>query len=583
MSSDFFLMQNLEPNFSSKIQPQTAKASSATGPGCKGCLQHSVSEDCKEFPSTLNQIAHHQKHNNATTDSNDKKAPSEGETNADRAFLTSGKLCQANLFGSNDQQVAGDAGFCSVDALKSSLLEETLNLLKAFMAHLQKINSGDASVAKNVDLHAVSTEVSTQTTLSAEISKFLMHPKFSGSPASPAALQGFFDSIKNLPTDGSLQHTSGPDSANRLRHLIAQLQALKSDGQAHSIEIKAATENPQLPIKGNLNQDLNALAQNPASANTQLPNSAQTAEKAAAAKAEEFIRHILLKPKPQSETTAKAANFFESIFNAKGVPPEKSLQNLLQAEAGQRAQLGAELKSALRVNLNPQAGANPDEAGHKPFNDQAAEKKAFAASNIKTVQTVADALVTEAGGAKGILADGGNKNLGQPINTAAVEEPPSENQTRVKAAEFVHKHLPSQALNQIVQKAALHLNNGQNELRIDLKPEFLGQLRMHIITDSHQVTVKIIAESHFVKDMIENNFNQLKQDLQNHGLKVDDLEVSVANDAGQRQADNQRLSRARIQNQANRSQQDDQDKEQLETSTSNGAADADENSIDLRV
>ena len=86
-------------------------------------------------------------------------------------------------------------------------------------------------------------------------------------------------------------------------------------------------------------------------------------------------------------------------------------------------------------------------------------------------------------------------------------------------------------MNQIVQKAVLSFNNGQNEVRIDLKPEFLGHIRMQIVTDSHQVAVKIIAESHFVKDMLESNLNQLKADLQAQGLKVDGLAVSVAHDS----------------------------------------------------
>jgi len=54
---------------------------------------------------------------------------------------------------------------------------------------------------------------------------------------------------------------------------------------------------------------------------------------------------------------------------------------------------------------------------------------------------------------------------------------------------------------------------------------------MQIVTDSQQVAVKIITENPFVKDMLESNLNQLKADLQAQGLKVDELEVSVAHDS----------------------------------------------------
>ena len=89
-------------------------------------------------------------------------------------------------------------------------------------------------------------------------------------------------------------------------------------------------------------------------------------------------------------------------------------------------------------------------------------------------------------------------------------------------------------LNQIVGKAALNLKNGKSQVRIDLKPEFLGSVRMKIISENHLITVKILTELPVVKEMIENNISQLKNDLQSHGLEIDKLDVSVANDSQQR-------------------------------------------------
>jgi flagellar hook-length control protein FliK len=99
-------------------------------------------------------------------------------------------------------------------------------------------------------------------------------------------------------------------------------------------------------------------------------------------------------------------------------------------------------------------------------------------------------------------------------------------------SEAAQRGLMSQTLNQIVQKAVLSFNNGQHEVQIDLKPDFLGHIRMQIVTESQQVAVRIVAELPFVKDMLENNLNQLKAELQAQGLKVDELEVSVAHDSG---------------------------------------------------
>lgn len=100
-----------------------------------------------------------------------------------------------------------------------------------------------------------------------------------------------------------------------------------------------------------------------------------------------------------------------------------------------------------------------------------------------------------------------------------------------KETEAGQSGLRTQTMDQIVRRAVMQLRNGQHEARIDLKPEFLGHIRMQVVSENQQVTVKILTEYGFVKDMIENNVNQLKADLQQHGLEIDKLEVSVSRDS----------------------------------------------------
>ncbi len=100
-----------------------------------------------------------------------------------------------------------------------------------------------------------------------------------------------------------------------------------------------------------------------------------------------------------------------------------------------------------------------------------------------------------------------------------------------RTLEGAQRGLASQAMDQIVNKAVLLLNSDQHEVRIELKPEFLGHIRMQIVTENHQVAVKIVAEFPLAKELLENNLNQLKAQLQAQGLAVDELEVSVAHDS----------------------------------------------------
>lgn len=115
----------------------------------------------------------------------------------------------------------------------------------------------------------------------------------------------------------------------------------------------------------------------------------------------------------------------------------------------------------------------------------------------------------------------------------------SQNQTTEKAYEATSSSmqtdpgqdsLRTQTLDQIIRKTAIYMRNGQHEAKIDLKPDFLGHVRMQVIIENHQVTVKIVTESGFVKDMVENNIYQLKADLQQQGFNVDKLEVAVSSD-----------------------------------------------------
>jgi flagellar hook-length control protein FliK len=130
----------------------------------------------------------------------------------------------------------------------------------------------------------------------------------------------------------------------------------------------------------------------------------------------------------------------------------------------------------------------------------------------------------------------------------------SQNQTAEKAFEAAafskqtevgHDNLRTQTLDQIVKSAVIHVKNGQHEAKIDLKPDFLGHVRMQVITENHQVTVKILTESPIVKDMIENNISQLKADLQQQGLNVDKLEVSVSNDSDRYEDSRPKAGRAK--------------------------------------
>jgi flagellar hook-length control protein FliK len=144
--------------------------------------------------------------------------------------------------------------------------------------------------------------------------------------------------------------------------------------------------------------------------------------------------------------------------------------------------------------------------------------------------------------ADGIAEEGGSPSLRfeaalRDVRSFAVPEgnpdKPAEAATAAKSRDTAAAPVKTDVFDQIVQRAAVHVKSDQGEMRIDLKPEFLGHVRLQIVTDNQQVTVRILTELSMVRDMIESNIQQLKSDLQQQGLQVERVEVAVSDDPRQ--------------------------------------------------
>jgi len=93
------------------------------------------------------------------------------------------------------------------------------------------------------------------------------------------------------------------------------------------------------------------------------------------------------------------------------------------------------------------------------------------------------------------------------------------------------KVLQTRVLAQIVEKAVLNFRDGQTEIKIHLKPEFLGHLRMQISTENQQVVLKMLTDIPMAKEIIESNIHHLKTALQSHGLEMKEINVYVSHDS----------------------------------------------------
>ena len=145
------------------------------------------------------------------------------------------------------------------------------------------------------------------------------------------------------------------------------------------------------------------------------------------------------------------------------------------------------------------------------------------------------------------FTDGKNYNKGletvKIISDLQVQPPTATANTAVKAVESSKPILPENLLsrgatevkiiNQIADKMTVRSNGSDNEVHIKLDPPSLGKVRMNIITSGDSVRTLIVAENQAVKQVIENNFNQLRDAMNEQGLKIDSFTVTVGGESNQ--------------------------------------------------
>lgn len=87
---------------------------------------------------------------------------------------------------------------------------------------------------------------------------------------------------------------------------------------------------------------------------------------------------------------------------------------------------------------------------------------------------------------------------------------------------------------QIVEQARLIRSQESTEMVIRLKPEHLGELTMRISVSSEgAVTASFFSDNAQVRHIVENSLVQLRQELENQGIKVDKAEVYAGLSDGQ--------------------------------------------------
>jgi flagellar hook-length control protein FliK len=103
----------------------------------------------------------------------------------------------------------------------------------------------------------------------------------------------------------------------------------------------------------------------------------------------------------------------------------------------------------------------------------------------------------------------------------------------MKTAHVTMRSLEESVIMQVAQRLGDAVRSGVNEIRLTLRPESLGEVRIKIEMEGDIVSAKIHVENQQVKHIIENNFQSLKNALSGHNLQTGSFQVNVGNDGSQ--------------------------------------------------
>lgn len=107
-------------------------------------------------------------------------------------------------------------------------------------------------------------------------------------------------------------------------------------------------------------------------------------------------------------------------------------------------------------------------------------------------------------------------------------------------------------VDQVVENIKITLSADSTSMEIQLNPEHLGKVNLSVLAKHGQLTASFVVDNHMAKEAIESQLNVLKECLNEQGIKVEAIEVTVA-EQGFSQNDFMNQGQGNFQNQAKRS------------------------------
>ncbi len=128
------------------------------------------------------------------------------------------------------------------------------------------------------------------------------------------------------------------------------------------------------------------------------------------------------------------------------------------------------------------------------------------------------------------------KNLSKIDGYGQLVQPQTiKNSQSITTSAVQQNDLTSNIIEQIVSRIGLRVDEHQQEINIQLKPDFLGKVNIKIAIERGIVNAEFIADSQMVKEIIAASLPQLRLDMQELGMNMGQIYVNLSNYDSQRE------------------------------------------------
>ncbi len=224
------------------------------------------------------------------------------------------------------------------------------------------------------------------------------------------------------------------------------------------------------------------------------------------------------------------------IFVQESVTDEASTMTVVTNEAGKSTQTVDETKADTQTVVTEEA-ALPEENVEVPVADAKTNEDAQSESddmlNQQTKEAVKESKTDDAEhetlNIKGLFEDRATQNVNGAETVSVNQNTALDQLGSVETVQNLPEYVTVQdIIDQIVDTTRVTLTNEVSKIEMQLNPENLGKIYVEITEREGVLSAKLEAQNLVVKEALETQMAELRQNLNQAGVRVDEVEVTIA-------------------------------------------------------